>query len=118
MKKALNIFGKQGTGKSLKAKEVAERNGSYVVVDYLDISNPRIFGDVFKDNPKTIIVESVPNSLEAFNTLKPLIASEKLVIKNKTQLTVIEHLPKFIFTSNDRLFSHAINRRIDFMEMN
>ncbi|MCU7904472.1 MAG: hypothetical protein KZQ76_01220 [Candidatus Thiodiazotropha sp. (ex Epidulcina cf. delphinae)] len=102
----LVIIGPQGSGKTIRAKEIAEKCGTYQYAFLDDILSDMPLDELLTGKPDTVIVE------EAFCSKKQL-ARLKAVITKKGA-------PNFIFVSN----SHSnfpephTSRRFRFLRIN
>lgn len=110
MKKALVITGRQGSGKTLRAR--VEAYGRYVETNYQQISEPFGLSVVMSDNPDTVIVDDMPSDYVEWIKAKALITSEKILINEKYKSPRFVKTPHFIFcTSSEIPLPAVVNDR-------
>jgi adenylate kinase family enzyme len=97
--KALVLSGPQGSGKSIKAREIAEKYGKFIEMDLHQFIKSE-FLPIDADT-KTVIIDGFPGSAEHIAELKAMIANDEIVIRRKCQEPITVKTPNFIFCTGD-----------------
>lgn len=95
MKKSILITGPQGCGKTRLAIKLAERDGSYCVVDEAQLQQSPF--NEFLARAMTVVVDECTN----LACMKALISNDSVVIHEKGKATWTVPTPNFIFVTGD-----------------
>jgi ABC-type dipeptide/oligopeptide/nickel transport system ATPase component len=93
--KAMVLAGPQGSGKSIKAREIAEKHGKFIEMDLHQFVKSE-FLPIDADT-KTVIIDGLPKSEKEIAELKAFIANDEIVIKRKHLEPITVKTPNFIF---------------------
>jgi Holliday junction resolvasome RuvABC ATP-dependent DNA helicase subunit len=100
---ALVIVGKQGSGKSILARQIAAKTGGHCrEAGVHELERPFDRGILLADQPDTLIIDGLPKTREVIEMLKGLITSDTVLVDFPGQKSRIVKTPNFIFCSGDR----------------
>lgn len=99
--RALVLAGPQGCGKTLKAREIARRNGTYKEVDVDVFDNPLELGAALSCAPATLIVDGLPSTAQTAAAIKAVITSDTVKCDRKGLEPKVVPAPNLIFCSGD-----------------
>ena len=107
---ALVIQGPQGSGKTVLARKIAERYGSFIEIDAYQLKTRRDLNDLLEKGVSTVICDEIPEEIKVQSFLKLLIKSKPSWWKHGKPKLV--NVPNFIFCTgnpsplpgNDRRF--------------
>ncbi len=96
---ALIITGPQSCGKSTLAREIAKAHGAFAEIDAERLQENFGLSEVMESDPKTLIVEGIPNMSVA--EIEALISSKSISVNRKYRMSKVVETPNFIFCSGD-----------------
>lgn len=103
MKQATVITGPQGSGKTMKAKQLADSIGRSVTISSGQFFGRFELGAVLHGRPDAVIVEEVHFNRWAMDKIKQMLTQDQIIVERKNKEPVSVPLPHFIFTSNEPL---------------
>ena len=110
-RKAIIIFGKEGSRKTTKAIEEAEKVGKYIFLSFKDIINVGFgLGPLVLEKPDAVIVAECPRLILDDHRIKGLITEDKLRVERKGKNPELVPNVKWIFT-----ITH--NRQLDIISV-
>jgi energy-coupling factor transporter ATP-binding protein EcfA2 len=95
---ALVLAGPQGCGKTTLARKIAEAHGTYREINATDLETPFQLGNALVDEPRTLIVEGVPDSPETMDRVRAMLTnSSGLHVLEEKGIRRLVKTPNFIF---------------------
>lgn len=101
-KKALVLWGEQGSGKTTFAQNVAQGNGTFAVVNWQVFQYVGGTYQYICENESTLIIEDTPIDKKTWATIKALATQKTLTINSKNQPPRHVPMPRLIFICNEK----------------